>query len=267
MKNLKILFLGDLVGQPGLRALFAGLTSLQDRTGAHITAVNGENLAEGFGLLPEDAERLFKLGVSIITSGNHIWQRDDIYPILESEPRLLRPENYPPGVPGHGSVVVQAAGTSVAFLNLMGRERIGPSVDCPFRAASKAAAKLSTRTHHIIVDFHAEDVKEKEAMAYHLDGRVSAVLGTHTHVATTDERILPGGTAYITDLGMCGPEGSVIGTLPELSVRRSLTQLPIRMEVLDAPAFLHGVLLELDAESGNAVTIERIRYPWPQDGE
>jgi metallophosphoesterase (TIGR00282 family) len=259
MKNLRILFLGDLVGQPGLRALFVGLSQLRNETDADLVAVNGENLAEGFGLTPSDAEKLFSMGVSVISSGNHIWQRDDIFPLLDSEKRLLRPENYPPGVPGHGTVVVEAAGIDVAFLNLQGRERMGASVDCPFRAARKAVSSLREKTRNIIVDFHAEDVREKEAMAHHLDGRVSAVLGTHTHVPTTDERILPGGTAAITDLGMCGPEDSVIGTRPELSIRRSLTQLPLRMEVHEAPASLQGVLLELDPDTGKAISIERIR--------
>ncbi len=258
MKSLRILFLGDLVGQPGLRALFVGLSPLVKETGAQLVAVNGENLAEGFGLTPGDKDKLLKMGVSVITSGNHIWQRDDIFPVLDSENCLLRPENYPPGAPGHGSVIVEVAGISVAFLNLQGRERMGASVDCPFRAAKKSTARLREKTKCIVVDFHAEEVKEKEAMFHHLDGRVSAVFGTHTHVQTTDERILPGGTAVITDLGMCGPEGSVIGTSPELSIRRSLTQLPIRMEVHDAPASLQGVLVDIDTETGKAVSISRI---------
>lgn len=259
MKNLRVLFLGDLVGQPGLRALFVGLAPLLKETRADLVAVNGENLAEGFGLTPQDAERLFGMGISIITSGNHIWQRDDIYPLLDSERRLLRPENYPHGAPGHGSVVIEASGIPVGFLNLQGRERMGASVDDPFKAASKTVSVLRKKTKCIIVDFHAEDVREKEAMAHHLDGKVTAVLGTHTHVPTSDERILPGGTATITDLGMCGPEDSVIGTRPELSIRRSLTQLPLRMEVHETPAALQGVLLEIDTVSGNTVSIERIR--------
>ncbi len=259
MKVLRILFLGDLVGQPGLRALFVGLSPLVKETGAQLVVVNGENLAEGFGLTPDDKDKLFEIGVSVITSGNHIWQREDIYPVLDTEQRLLRPENYPPGVPGHGSVVVEASGTPVGILNIQGRERMGASVDCPFRAAKKAVSRLREKAKCIIVDFHAEDVREKEAMSYHLDGRVSAVLGTHTHVPTTDERILPGGTATVTDLGMCGPEGSVIGTRPELSIRRSLTQLPLRMEVHDASAVLQGVLLEIDPATGKALSIERIQ--------
>lgn len=259
MKNLRVLFLGDLVGQPGLRALFVGLTPLVKETRANLVAVNGENLAEGFGLTPQDAERLFGMGISVVTSGNHIWQREDIFPLLDSEHRLLRPDNYPHGAPGHGSVVIDASGVSVAFLNLQGRERMGASVDDPFKAARKSVSGLREKTKCIIVDFHAEDVREKEAMAHHLDGRVSAILGTHTHVPTTDERILPGGTATITDLGMCGPEDSVIGTRPELSIRRSLTQMPLKMEVHNSPAALQGVLLEIDAESGKAVSIDRIR--------
>ncbi len=258
MKNLRVLFLGDLVGKPGLRALFVGLSSLVKETAAQLVAVNGENLAEGFGLTPEDMDKLFSMGVSMITSGNHIWQRDELFPMLDSEKNLLRPENYPPGVPGHGTAVIEIAGRKIGFLNLQGRERMGLSVDCPFRSGKKAVSRLRVQTKCIIVDFHAEDVREKEALFFSLDGRVSAVLGTHTHVPTTDERILPGGTAVITDLGMCGPEDSVIGTKPELSIRRSLTQLPIRMEVHDAPAALQGVLLEIDMETGKALRIQRV---------
>ena len=259
MKEIRVLFLGDLVGQSGLRALYSGLGTLMKDTGAHLCAVNGENLAEGFGLAPEDTDKLFAMGVSVITSGNHIWQRDEIRPVLDSEDRLLRPENYPASVPGHGTVTVEAAGMSVAFMNLQGRERMGASVDDPFRIGRRTAARLRERTRCIIVDFHAEDVREKEALARSLDGRVSAVLGTHTHVQTADERILPEGTAYITDLGMCGPINSVIGTRPELSVRRSLTQLPLRMEVSDEEAALHGVILSLDYETGRALSVKRIR--------
>ncbi len=259
MKNMRVLFLGDLVGKPGLRALFVGLSPLVKETAAQLVAVNGENLAEGFGMTPGDMDKLFSMGVSVITSGNHIWQKDDIFPLLDSEKNLLRPANYPSGVPGHGTVVLEITGNKIGFLNLQGRERMGSSVDCPFRAAKKAVSRLREQTKCIIVDFHAEDVREKEALFHTLDGRVSAVLGTHTHVPTSDERILPGGTAVITDLGMCGPEDSVIGTKPELSIRRSLTQLPIRLEVHDAPAALQGVLLEIDSETGKALGIQRIR--------
>jgi metallophosphoesterase (TIGR00282 family) len=258
MKTIRVLFLGDLVGRQGLRALFVGLSGLVRDTRAQLVAVNGENLAEGFGLTPQDMEQLFKMGVSVISSGNHIWQREDIYPVLDSEERLLRPENYPPGVPGHGSAVIQAAGVSVAFLNLQGRERMGVSVDCPFRTATKAVARLRETTRCIVVDFHAEDVREKEALAYHLDGRVSAVVGTHTHVATTDDRITTAGTGVITDLGMCGPVESVIGTRPELSVQRSLTQLPVKMEVQDKPASIQGVIMEIDADTGRTVEFQRV---------
>jgi len=260
MRKLRVLFLGDLIGKPGLRALFTGLSTLVKETSAHMVAVNGENSADGFGLTPEDKDNLFSMGVSVITSGNHIWQRDNILPFLDSEKNLLRPENYPSGVPGHGSTILEIAGEKIGFLNIQGRERMGIITDCPFVSAKKTVAGLRDKTKCIIVDFHAEDVREKEAMFYYLDGKVSAVLGTHTHVATSDERILSGGTAVITDIGMCGPEGSVIGTKPELSLRRSLTQLPIRMEVQDTSASLKGVLLEIDTDTGKAVSIERVHY-------
>jgi len=258
LHSIRVLFLGDVVGRQGLRALFIGLSELIKDTRAQLIAVNGENLAGGFGLTPEDKDRVFDMGVSVITSGNHIWQRQEIYPALDADRRLLRPENYPQGVPGHGSVIVETEGVSVAFLNLQGRERMGTAVDCPFRVGTKSLGRLRKKTRCVIVDFHAEDVREKEALSFHLDGRVSAVLGTHTHVATTDERITSGGTAVITDLGMCGPMGSVIGTCPELSIRRSLTQLPIRMEVHDEPACLQGVIMEIETGSGRATAIERV---------
>ena len=258
MRRIRVLFLGDVVGRQGLRALFIGLSGLIKDTRAQLIAVNGENLARGFGLTPEDKDCLFNMGVSVITSGNHIWQREEIYPVLDADPRLLRPENYPQGVFGHGSVVVEAEGVSVAFLNLQGRERMGIAVDCPFRAGAKLLSRLRKKTRCIIVDFHAEDVREKEALSFHLDGRVSAVLGTHTHVATTDERITSAGTAVITDLGMCGPMGSVIGTCPQLSIQRALTQLPIKIEVHDRPACLQGVIMEIEASTGRATVIERV---------
>jgi metallophosphoesterase (TIGR00282 family) len=234
------------------------MAGLVKETKADLVALNGENAREGFGLGPEDADRIFSMGVAVLTTGNHVWQKDELKPYLDQEERILRPDNYPPGAPGHGSCVVEARGIPVAFLNLQGRERMGASVDCPFRSGKKTAQKLRERAKIVIIDFHAESSGEKEALAYHLDGQVSAVLGTHTHVQTMDERILPGGTAYITDLGMCGPIESVIGTDPVVSVRRALTQMPLKMHVHEAPSVIRGVLLTVDAESGRSQSIERI---------
>lgn len=259
MKAVRILFLGDLFGPPGLKALENQLDSLRARTAADIVVVNGENLADGYGLTGADLRLLLELGVAAVTSGNHIWQREEIYPALDSEPHLLRPANYPASVPGHGSTVVELPGAAAGFISILGQIRMGPAVDCPFSTAEREVQAMRRRTKVIIVDFHAEDVREKEAMVHHLDGQVSGVLGTHTHVQTADERISAKGTAALTDLGMCGPAGSVIGTDPEISVRRFLTQLPLKSQVFDAPGELNGALLTIDTQSGRASEIRRIR--------
>ena len=255
--SIKALIIGDVIGQPGCRAVFFSLPQLIKSLSPDLVVVNGENAADGFGITEEIATKIFAAGAHVITTGNHIWQKQDSYPYMDSEPRLLRPLNYPPGVPGHGSFELQLAGTSILVANLQGRAQL-PSTDCPFRATdellrrSKAAVK--------IVDFHAELTAEKEAFALDFDGRLTAVLGTHTHVTTADERVLPRGTAYITDMGASGPRHSVIGFDPAISVRRSLTQLPLRNEVLDAPAVLHGVLVHADTKTGHAQAIERITH-------
>jgi metallophosphoesterase (TIGR00282 family) len=193
----------------------------------------------------------------VITTGNHIWQRSEILPLLDSEPRLLRPANYPAGVPGHGVVTLDVRDTPVTVVNLQGRRRM-PMTDCPFRKATEILRSSSNGTV-VVVDFHAEATDEKEAMAFYLDGKVAAVVGTHTHVATNDARILPKGTAYMTDLGACGPSDSVIGFLPAISVRRALTQLPLRNEVSDNAALLCGAVVTVDAASGKASSIETVR--------
>ncbi len=233
-KTMVVLLLGDVCGQPGSRALFLGLHTLVKDYRADMVIVNGENAAGGFGLNAELMNQFFSLGVNVITSGNHIWQQDDLRPLLESEKRLLRPANYPPAAPGHGSVVVEIKGHKVGVLNLQGRQSL-PSIDCPFRVGSDQVAKLRKQTPLILVDFHAENPEEKEALALYFDGKVSAVVGTHTHVQTADEKILPHKTAYITDLGLCGPSESVIarsliyrlqGNSPKC---RFAARLPIRL--------------------------------------
>ena len=208
-----------------MRAVFAGLRGLQRRTGAAVVVANGENAVDGYGLTPEVVDRILGFGVQVITSGNHVWQHPVLHHTLEQEQRLLRPENYLPDAPGHGWCVVRTPGADVGVLNVQGRHAL-PSPRCPFRTADSAVAALRTRTPVIVVDMHAESSEEKEALALHLDGRVSAVIGTHTHVTTADERILPGGTAYITDVGMTGPAAGVIGFDQRVSVRRSLSQMP-----------------------------------------
>lgn len=251
------LILGDVIGHAGARAVFFHLKQIAKEVGADLVIVNGENASEGFGLTRETVSQFFEAGASVITSGNHIWQRDEILGLLDDEPRLLRPANYPSGVPGHGSCIVEVHGQKVAVMNLQGRRRL-PMIEDPFRKATEMVRKLERETRMIIVDFHAEATDEKEAFAMHLDGTVSAIVGTHTHVATNDGRVLPGGTAYQTDLGACGPGESVIGFLPEISIRRSLTQLPIRNEVSDTTVVLHGAAITIDTETGHATSITRV---------
>lgn len=257
MKNVTALFLGDLIGQPGCRAVFFKLPSLIKKVGADFVVVNAENAADGFGLLPEQAQKLFEAGADVITTGNHIWQRKEIFPLLDDEPRLLRPGNYPQSLPGHGFCVVAKNGLKWAVMNFQGRTHMA-LIDDPFSAAAQAAAKLKQQTPLILVDFHAEAMDEKEAFGLHLDGKVSAVVGTHTHIATADEKILPGGTAYQSDLGMCGPALSVIGSDPKLSIERAVTQIPHRPEILDQPADLRGAVVTLDPQTGRALSIYRI---------
>jgi metallophosphoesterase (TIGR00282 family) len=256
-KSVKALILGDLVGQAGCRALFFALPGLVKKYSADLVVVNGENAAGGFGLTPDIADRLFSTGVHVITSGNHIWQQKEILPLLDSRDKLLRPHNYPKGVPGHGFCFIEARGVKAAVLNLEGRVRMN-NLLCPFTAAKDLLRRVRQETRVIFVDFHAEEPEEKEALALYLDGEVSVMFGTHTHVATADERILPGGTAYITDIGMVGPEESVIGFPPEMAVQRVVTQMPIKSEALDAPACICGIAVEVDAESGRALAIERV---------
>jgi len=256
--ELTALFLGDVIGQAGARAVFARLKQIARRVSADIVIVNGENAAEGFGLTHETVTALFDAGATVITTGNHVWQRREITSLLDDEPRLLRPANYPSGVPGHGHCVVEVRGQKVAVANFQGRKRM-PVTDCPFRKASDLVRSLERETRVILVDFHAEATDEKEAFAHYLDGTVTAIVGTHTHVATNDARVLPGGTAYQTDLGACGPGESVIGFVPEISIRRATTQLPIRNEVSDTDVILHGAVVKIDAQSGHATSIESLQ--------
>ncbi|PKL14456.1 MAG: TIGR00282 family metallophosphoesterase [Spirochaetae bacterium HGW-Spirochaetae-8] len=255
--NLVALLLGDVCGQSGCRALFLGLPKLIKRTRADIVVVNGENAADGFGITEEIALKFFSLGVQVITSGNHIWQREDIRPFMDRDHRMLRPANYPSGAPGVGSHVFEISGKKVAVLNLQGRQAL-PPLDCPFRVGAALVEKLRRQTPIILVDFHAESTEEKEALGMHLDGKVSLVVGTHTHVQTADEKILPKGTGYITDLGMTGPIEGVIGSSPNISIERQLTQMPLRNHVLDTKAAIQGVVCTIDVETGKTVSIQRI---------
>ncbi|MCH3917838.1 MAG: TIGR00282 family metallophosphoesterase [Spirochaetia bacterium] len=251
------LVLGDVCGQPGMRALFMGLGQLMKDYHSDVVVVNGENAAAGFGLAEEQKRQLFSLGVDVITSGNHIWQQEDLVESLKNDPYLLRPLNYPPKVLGHGSAIVERKGYKIAVLNLQGRVNM-PITDCPFRCGADAVRNLQNTVSAILIDFHAESPEEKKALAFHLDGSVSAVLGTHTHVQTNDEMILPKGTGFITDLGICGPSESVIGSDPALSIQKQMTQMPLRTQIADTAPMICGVCLKIDGSNGHTLAIERI---------
>lgn len=252
-RNFTALLLGDIYGEPGCRVLSLKLPSLIKKYRADFVVVNGENAYKGFGISPYQADLLFGIGVDVITSGNHIWQQEEIYPYLDSKDNLLRPANYGNLVPGHGFTVKNG----VCVMNLQGRMNMMPIED-PFKWALDILKHLEGRIKTVFVDFHAESSEEKEAMGFFLDGKVTAVTGTHIHVQTMDEKILPNGTAYITDLGMCGPKDSIIGSEPAVSIQRQLTQMPLKAKVLDAAAEIRGVCIRSDAETGRALSIERI---------
>ena len=255
---MNVLVIGDIHGKPGRRILRAAVPRLRKESGAALVIANGENAAGGAGITADVIREIFDAGVDVITGGNHTWHNREAYETLDAEPRLLRPANYPPGAPGHGSTVIAVDGTAVGVLNLQGRIFM-QTIDDPFRAARGEADRLRERAPVVIVDFHAEATSEKIALGWYLDGRVSAVIGTHTHVQTADERVLPGGTAYISDVGMTGPRDGVIGMAKDDIIERFLTQLPVRFTVASGPAQLNAVALDVDEESGRARAIRRIR--------
>ncbi len=256
---MRLLFIGDIVGRPGRRALKENLHNLQRELDIDFVVANGENAAGGNGITREVARELLAGGIDVITMGNHVWDHKEIFDLIEQERRILRPANYPPGVPGEGFNVYEAGRKGrVAVLNLAGRVFM-PELDCPFRRADQLLAELGGLTRVVLVDFHAEATSEKMAMGWYLAGRVSAVCGTHTHVQTADERILPGGTAYITDVGMTGPRDSVIGVKKELVLSKFLTQLPRRFEVASGPYQFNAVVIDIDDETGEAREIRRIQ--------
>lgn len=257
---MNILMVGDVYGEPGRAALQKLLPGLKEAHRIDLTVVNVENAAGGFGVTPQLCRGFLELGVDVMTSGNHIWDRKEIVGYIAKEPLLLRPANFPSGTPGAGAVTVKVGPHRVAVVNLMGRVFMS-TLDCPFRKADELVPELRRETPVILVDMHAEATSETMAMGWYLDGRVSAVVGTHRHVQTADERILPRGTAYITDVGMTGPVNSVIGVDTELILQRFLTQLPVRFEPARGPAALHGVVITVDPETGRASDIRRLRVP------
>lgn len=256
---MKILYIGDIMGEPGRRAVGRMVPRVVSQRQVDVVIGNGENVAGGFGITPELAEDLFEMGLSVITTGNHAWDKKEILDYFPREPRLLRPANYPAGVPGNGSYVVETpGGEKLAVLQLMGRAYM-PTLDCPFQVAKREVAKLKREAAAVLVDMHAEATSEKMAMGHYLDGDVVAVVGTHTHVQTADEQILPKGTAYLTDIGMTGPLHGVIGVKKELAIEKFLTGMPRRFEVASGPTVFCAVLVEVDAQLGKAIAIERIR--------
>lgn len=255
---MRILLIGDIVGSPGRGAVKMLLSGLRKEEGVSLVIANAENAAGGSGITPRIADELFSYGIDVMTSGDHIWKRKEISTYLDSSERLLRPANYPPGAYGKGSCIVEVNGYKIGVLNLAGRVFMEP-IECPFRVAREEIERMRSVTNIIIVDMHAEATSEKIAMGWFLDGLVSCVAGTHTHVQTADERILPKGTAYITDLGMTGPYDSVIGRRIEQILTRFITQMPTRFEMADGNVQLHGAVVEIDEKTGKAVSIRRIQ--------
>lgn len=255
---MRILFIGDIVGRSGRRAVAELLPELVEERGVDFVVANGENAAGGIGITPRIGEELLDLGIDVLTTGNHVWDKREAFDLLASCDRVLRPANYPPGAAGRGARVYESrSGVSVGVVNLQGRVFM-QEIDCPFRRGSELLMELKERTPVLLVDIHAEATSEKLALGWYLSGQASAVLGTHTHVQTADERILEGHTAYITDVGMTGPADSVIGIKKDLSIARFVTQLPQRFEAATGPSTLCAVLLEIDEASGAASSVERI---------
>lgn len=262
---MKLLFIGDIVGQPGRKAVQTLLPKLREQHRIDFVIANGENSAGGSGITPRTAEEIFSAGVDVITSGDHLWDQKEVTELLAREKRFLRPLNYPPGTPGHGSGVFEIlnprseirSASVVAVLNVQGRTFM-PALENPFLLAPPEVARLREQTKIIFVDIHAEATSEKIAFARMLDGQVSAVVGTHTHVQTADEQIFPGGTAYLSDAGFTGPHESVLGRDIEPIIKRFVTNMPQRFEVARNRVMLHGVVVEIDTASGQAVGIRRV---------
>ncbi len=257
---MRILFIGDIFGHPGRRIVKEKLPLLRDEFQPDLVLANAENAAAGFGITPALVEELLDLGIAVLTSGNHIWDKREIYPYLSehADGRLLRPANYPAEAPGHGLYVGKTqAGIGYAVINLQGRVFM-PAIDCPFRKADTLLSSIPQDVKIRVVDMHAEATSEKQAMGWYLDGRVTAVLGTHTHIPTADERVLTQGTAYLTDLGMTGPYESIIGMERQPVIRKFLEQLPTRFEVAKGDVRLSAALLEADPETGHTLSIQRI---------
>lgn len=259
---MKILFIGDIVGRSGRTALKALLPNIRERFRIDFVIANGENAAAGFGITRSVATEMFSAGVDIITTGNHVWDKKEAVEYLMEEQRVLRPLNYPPGVPGTGTALAEVKSTKIAVLNVSGRVFMA-NYDCPFRRTAEEVEALKGKADVIIVDFHAEATSEKIAFGRYLDGKVSAVVGTHTHVQTADEQVLSGGTAYITDVGMTGPVDSIIGVDVDQIIGRFLTLMPTRFNVAEGEAIFAAVIVEVDEKTGRASSIQRLQLKHP----
>lgn len=260
---LTVLFLGDVVGEPGRKAVIARLPELKEKHALDFVIVNGENAAGGRGITAKITIELLRAGVSVVTTGDHIWDQKDIISFLALEPRLLRPLNYPDGAPGGGSIVLETAKGRIGVINVQARTFMQPILENPFRALETAVTKMRQETVNIIVDAHGETTSEKIALGRFLDGKVSAVIGTHTHVQTADEQIFPGGTAFLCDAGMCGPVNSILGRAIEPIMNRFVSNLPASFPVAAGEVRLRGALIEIDETTGRALRITRVDEPGP----
>ncbi len=260
---LTVLFLGDIVGEPGRNAVISRLPGLKEQHAVDFVVVNGENAAGGRGITGKITIDLLRAGVAVVTTGDHVWDQKETLSFIETEPRLLRPINYPPGAPGNGSIVLDTAKGKIGVINVQCRTFMQPILDNPFRAIEAAVGMMREETANILVDVHGETTSEKIAMGYFLDGKVSAVLGTHTHVQTADEQILPGGTAFLCDAGMCGPMNSILGRAVEPIMNRFVSNLPAPFPVAGGEVRLHGAIIQIDEKTGRAVGITRVNEPGP----
>ncbi|MFN2541488.1 MAG: TIGR00282 family metallophosphoesterase [Chthoniobacterales bacterium] len=258
---LRVLFLGDIVGEPGRSAVIAKLPELKTRDGIDFTIVNGENAAGGRGITAKITIDLLRAGAAVVTTGDHIWDQKDVMAFLDMEPRLLRPLNYPPGAPGHGWIVLETAKGKVGVVNVQARTFMQPILENPFRALEEAIVKVHEETNNIVVDVHGETTSEKIAIGRFLDGKVSAVIGTHTHVQTADEQIFPGGTAFLCDAGMCGPVHSILGRAIEPILQRFISNLPTSFPVANGEVRLRGAVIDIDESTGRALHIARVDEP------
>lgn len=255
---MNILFLGDIVGRPGRRAVHELLPSLKKKYEPRFTIANGENAAGGNGITEDIAEELYSAGIDALTMGNHVWSNKDVYSFIDIDDRIIRPANYPPDSPGKGFTIAHKANCKIGIANLSGRVFMQP-LDCPFRMIDQIIPILKKETPIIIIDFHAEATSEKNAFGWYVDGRVTAVVGTHTHIQTADEKVLPKGTAYITDVGMTGPRDSILGVRADLVLDKFISLRPVRFEVAGGPLLLNAVAVKIDENSGKAQEIQRIQ--------